>query len=39
MNTNYQSPEIEMLEVASEDIITTSYGIMLPLDPATEGEI
>ena len=39
MNKNYQSPEIEMLAVESEDIISTSYGILLPLDPATEGEI
>ena len=39
MNMNYQSPEIEMLAVESEDIISTSYGILLPLDPATEAEI
>ena len=39
MNMNYQSPEIEMLAVESEDIISNSYGILLPLDPASEAEI
>lgn len=38
MNKNYQSPEIEMLTVDSQDIISTSFGILLPLDPASEEE-
>lgn len=30
----YQTPELELLEVSSTDILTASFGIDLPLDPA-----
>ena len=33
---NYQSPSIEILALAEDDILTSSVGILLPLDPATE---
>jgi hypothetical protein len=35
----YQSPVIEIITLAEDDILTSSIGILLPLDPANEGEI
>lgn len=34
----YQTPEMELVEVSSSDILTESIGILLPIDPAREEE-
>lgn len=38
MNNNYKAPSIELIQVSTEDIISTSPAIDLPLFPFEEGE-
>ena len=36
--TQYQTPKMEIIIFQTQDIITTSGGVDLPLDPANDDE-